>query len=162
MVSRINHRGRRGWGTLCVGEGVLKHFYGQQTNTMMTQIKEINGDLKPEQENHKLDHNEPDHRYWYQAPTIWNMLTREPSFSLRMVKVSSFSRLKENGYTWLTLVLLIKLRRSTPTTNFQPIRLFDQGFLYKFTYLMANSADPDQLASSEANWSGSTLFAKAG
>ena len=27
---------------------------------------------------------------------------------------------------------------------------------------MANSADPDQLASSEVNWSGSTLFAKAG
>ena len=27
---------------------------------------------------------------------------------------------------------------------------------------MANSADPDQLASSEANWSGSTLFAEAG
>ena len=27
---------------------------------------------------------------------------------------------------------------------------------------MANSADPDQLASSEANWSGFTLFAKAG
>ena len=26
---------------------------------------------------------------------------------------------------------------------------------------MANSADPDQLASSEANWSGSTLFASA-
>ena len=26
---------------------------------------------------------------------------------------------------------------------------------------MANGADPDQLASSEANWSGSTLFAKA-
>ena len=26
---------------------------------------------------------------------------------------------------------------------------------------MANSADPDQLASSEANWSGSTLFLKA-
>ena len=26
---------------------------------------------------------------------------------------------------------------------------------------MANSADSDQLASSEANWSGSTLFAKA-
>ena len=25
---------------------------------------------------------------------------------------------------------------------------------------MANSANPDQLASSEANWSGSTLFAK--
>ena len=27
---------------------------------------------------------------------------------------------------------------------------------------MANSADPDQLASEEANWSGSPLFAKAG
>ena len=27
---------------------------------------------------------------------------------------------------------------------------------------MTNSVDPDQLASSEANWSGSTLFAKAG
>ena len=32
---------------------------------------------------------------------------------------------------------------------------------YTFTYLMANSADPDQLALSEANWSGSTLFAMA-
>ena len=27
---------------------------------------------------------------------------------------------------------------------------------------MENGVDPDQLASSEANWSGSTLFAKAG
>ena len=27
---------------------------------------------------------------------------------------------------------------------------------------MSNSADPGQLASSEANWSGSPLFAKAG
>ena len=27
---------------------------------------------------------------------------------------------------------------------------------------MRNSADPDQLSSSEAKWSGSTLFAKAG
>ena len=27
---------------------------------------------------------------------------------------------------------------------------------------MTNSVDPDQFASSEANWSGSTLFAKAG
>ena len=27
---------------------------------------------------------------------------------------------------------------------------------------MQNSVGPDQLASSEANWSGSTLFAKAG
>ena len=27
---------------------------------------------------------------------------------------------------------------------------------------MTNSANPDQLASSEANWSGSTLFTKEG
>ena len=27
---------------------------------------------------------------------------------------------------------------------------------------MTNSAEPDQLASEEANWSGSTLFAKTG
>ena len=27
---------------------------------------------------------------------------------------------------------------------------------------MANSAEPDQLASLEANWSGSTLFVKTG
>ena len=27
---------------------------------------------------------------------------------------------------------------------------------------MANRADPDQLASSEANWTASTLFVKAG
>ena len=27
---------------------------------------------------------------------------------------------------------------------------------------MTNNADPDQLAPSEAKWSGSTLFAKAG
>ena len=39
---------------------------------------------------------------------------------------------------------------TTPTSNFQPIRLLDQDCCYKFTYL-ANSADPDQLASSEAN-----------
>ena len=47
-----------------------------------------------------------------------------------------------------------------PTSNFQPIRLPDPDCCYKFAYLMANSADPDQLASSEANWSGSTLVAK--
>ena len=29
-------------------------------------------------------------------------------------------------------------------------------------YLMTKSADPDQLASEEAHWSGSTLFEKAG
>ena len=50
----------------------------------------------------------------------------------------------------LTLVMLNKLS-ATPTYNFQPIRLLDLDCYYKFIYLMANSADPDQLASSEAN-----------
>ena len=58
----------------------------------------------------------------------------------------------------LTLVLLNK--DATTTSNFQPVRLLDPDCCYTFTFLMANSADPDQLA--EANWSGSTLFAKAG
>ena len=49
-----------------------------------------------------------------------------------------------------------------PISNFQPIRLLDPDCWYKSAYLMANSADPDQLASEEANRSGSTLFAKAG
>ena len=47
-----------------------------------------------------------------------------------------------------------------------PLLIFSQsGYLircwFKFTYLMTNSAYPDQLASSEANWSGSILFAMA-
>ena len=41
------------------------------------------------------------------------------------------------------------------------VMLLDPDYWYKFTYWEANSEDPDQLASSEANWSGSTLFAKA-
>ena len=43
----------------------------------------------------------------------------------------------------------------------QPIRCLDQDCWHKFINWIANSEDPDQLAS-EANWSGSTLFAKAG
>ena len=37
------------------------------------------------------------------------------------------------------------------TSTFQLIRLLDLDCCYKFPYLMANSADPDQLAPSEAN-----------
>ena len=54
----------------------------------------------------------------------------------------------------LTLVMLNKFTctvDATPTSYFQPIRLLDPDCCYKFTYLMANSADPDQLASEEAN-----------
>ena len=49
-----------------------------------------------------------------------------------------------------------------PISNFQPIGLLDPDCCYKFTYLIAKSADPDQLASEEANWSGSALVAQAG
>ena len=48
-----------------------------------------------------------------------------------------------------------------PNSNLQPIRSLGLDCWYKFKYLKENSVDPDQLASSEANWSGSTLFAKA-
>ena len=49
-----------------------------------------------------------------------------------------------------------------PTSNWQPIKLFDPDYWYKFKNLLANSADPDQLASSEANWTGASLFVKTG
>ena len=61
----------------------------------------------------------------------------------------------------LTLGMQNKLRCCT-FSNWQPIRLLDLGCWYKFRYWMTSSEDPDQLASSEANWSGSTLFANAG
>ena len=38
-----------------------------------------------------------------------------------------------------------------PTPNFQPVRLLDPHCCYKFIYLMANSADPNQLASEEGS-----------
>ena len=47
---------------------------------------------------------------------------------------------------WINQVIAL------PTSNFQPIRLLDPGCWYKFTYLMANSADPDQLARSQLIW----------
>ena len=43
-------------------------------------------------------------------------------------------------------------QNATPTSNFQPIRLLDPDYCYKLAYLIANSADPDQLASEEANY----------
>ena len=49
-----------------------------------------------------------------------------------------------------------------PFLIFSQFRLLYPDYWHKYTYLMANSVDPDQLASSEAKWSGSTLFAKAG
>ena len=47
-----------------------------------------------------------------------------------------------------------------PTYNFSQSDYLI-SVLIQIHILKSNSADPDQLASSEANWSGSTLFAKA-
>ena len=44
-----------------------------------------------------------------------------------------------------------------PASNCQPVVLLAPGCWYKFTYLMTNNADPDQLASEEANSSVCTL-----
>ena len=68
------------------------------------------------------------------------------------------------GLILCTLLTLVMLNKDAMLSfNFQPIRLLDPGCRYKkFTHFMTNSADLDQLASSEANLSGSTLFAKAG
>ena len=57
-------------------------------------------------------------------------------------------------YCYISIINLChaeKIIDATPTSNFQPIRLLDPGWCHKFTYLMANSEDPDQTASSEAN-----------
>ena len=47
----------------------------------------------------------------------------------------------------LTLVMLNK--DATPISNFQLTRILDSGCWYQLTYLMPNSVDPDQLASSK-------------
>ena len=59
----------------------------------------------------------------------------------------------------LTLVMLNKLRCHAHF-KFPANQITWSMFLIEIHILMTNSADPDQLASSEANWSGSTLFAK--
>ena len=41
------------------------------------------------------------------------------------------------------------IKDAVPISDFQPIILLDPGCWYKIKYLMTNSADPDQLASSE-------------
>ena len=82
-----------------VSIGVLYLFETTQWNTYNqnhcdeTKQSSIYDDLDEArtQENHKQDHDDLDHRHWQsmgsttdidsQAPTIWNKLRREPSFS---------------------------------------------------------------------------------
>ena len=61
--------------------------------------------------------------------------------------ISACSRLKNLNKSILLPVDVY----SFSISNFQPIRLLDPDCYYKFKFLMANSADPDQLASAEAN-----------
>ena len=73
---------------------------------------------------------------------------------------------KENNYPHHPQVIVNPchaeyIKMPHPLLIFSQSDYFDPEYWYKFIYLMANSADPDQLASSEANWSRSTLFAKA-
>ena len=62
-------------------------------------------------------------------------------------KVVSLVKMSETESTKCTLYPC----HATPPSNFQPIRLLDPGCRHKFTYLMTNRVDPDQMASSEAN-----------
>ena len=111
-------------------------------------------------------------------------LSHEKCFLLAYSFTNVVSFLKMAGTLYqanpipLTLVMLNKLRCHTqfkfqpirlidPSCfhtqfKFQPIRLIDPSCLYKFTYLVTKSVDQYQLASSEVNWSGSTLFANTG
>ena len=130
---------------------------------------------------------------FYVNSLIW--MKCQALFSVKMRKNVFYYHLLLFKVCVLTLVLLNKLRCHA-TSNFHSIRLLDPGFQHKVTYLMTNSAEPDQLASylcnfvscnytknygklyqslckfsrwqtdfifsSEANWSGSTLFVKVG
>ena len=95
----------------------------------------------------------------FQKPMFWEKVSkcRQLKFLPSILSVIS----AEGKLMALVKVFSINTCPAEPFSNFQPIRLLDPDCWYKFTYWMANSADPDQLASSEANWSGSTLFAKA-
>ena len=71
-----------------------------------------------------------------------------PRCCLLKILISMLSIMDKYGKE-LTLAMLNKNANST--SNCQPVRVLDPNCWYKFTYWMA-----------EANWSGSSLFAKAG
>ena len=62
------------------------------------------------------------------------------------MKIKQTFSVQGKNYLHCTYILYFEVH-----LNFQPIRLLDPSSLYKFKYLMTNSADPDQLASSEAS-----------
>ena len=97
-------------------------------------------------------------------PSTEPLLARQGSWRddacSRFIKNASSEAPSEKDYFNPCPVEYIKI--PCPLLIFGQSDYLIQGCCYKITYLMANSAEPDQLASSEANWSGSTLFAKAG
>ena len=89
------------------------------------------------------------------------MLYMQASDNMHKGENLTIEHQRSRSSSTLTFVLLNKLRCHAHF-KFSANQILDPDCCYKFTYFMANSADPDQLASSEANWSGSTMFAKAG
>ena len=77
----------------------------------------------------------------------WHSLELPQRVSSNECPQSVLSRNMENIRIFYLKIFLFWL----PISNFQPIGLLDPDCCYKFTNLMANRADPDQLASSEAN-----------
>ena len=74
---------------------------------------------------------------------------------IESLDTAKYSILK--SITLLTLVILNNLRCHTHF-KFSAIRFLDPNCWYKFTNSMSITLDPDQLASSEAKWSGSVWF----
>ena len=77
-------------------------------------------------------------------------------FSLKTTLKKKYNTLCYNLPSALTLVIMNKLTYHARFI-FQPVRLLDPVYWYKFTHWMINSTGPDQLASLEAIWSESTI-----
>ena len=65
---------------------------------------------------------------------------------------------QKNYKKWILTLVLLNPDRSCLCEQYRSRSVGFGIIWYEFTYLMGNSADPDQLATSEANWSGSGLF----
>ena len=86
-------------------------------------------------------------------------------FSAKIIRIlCSESAKTVNEMTLNELVKLTTLWTTGPRLQSDYLIQFVVNSWYKFKHLMTNrcSANPDLLASSEANWSGSTLFANTG
>ena len=98
-------------------------------------------------------------RLWQPLPWRWggNYDIGQPHIPTLMLSVTAGCSFM--SYPGLSCWII---ELATPISDYQPIRLHHIMFSFKFTNWMTNSVDPDQMASSEAIWSGSTLFANVG